>query len=84
MTENTIAIGRGAARQCRLLCGAVRRTGSNCQRGLRAKIWATYKPGQEISKTPSAEYLAVAKQVQEWIETYNVELRGRTLADGPA
>jgi len=42
--------------------------------GLRAKIWATYKPGQEISKTPSAEYLAVAKQVQEWIETYNAKV----------
>lgn len=43
--------------------------------GLRSQIWATYKPGQEISKTPSAEYIAVAKRVQEWIESYNAELR---------
>ena len=35
---------------------------------LRDKIWRTYRPGQEISKTPSAEYLAAAKEVQEWIE----------------
>lgn len=36
--------------------------------GLRAKIWRTYQPGQEISKTPSADYLAVATEVQEWIK----------------
>lgn len=34
---------------------------------LRAKIWRTYHPGQEISKTPSPEYIAVAREVQEWI-----------------
>jgi hypothetical protein len=35
---------------------------------LRNRIWMTYKPGQEISKTPSLEYLTAAKEVQEWIE----------------
>ena len=34
---------------------------------LRSRIWRTYSPGQEISKTPSTEYLAVANEVQEWI-----------------
>lgn len=34
---------------------------------LRNKIWATYRPGQEVSKDPSAEYLAVAHEIQEWI-----------------
>lgn len=34
---------------------------------LRDKIWATYVPGQEITKTPSDEYLAAAEEVQEWI-----------------
>jgi hypothetical protein len=34
---------------------------------LRSKIWRAYKPGQEITKTPSAEYIAVANEVQEWI-----------------
>ena len=34
---------------------------------LRAKIWRTYLPGQEVTMTPSAEYIAVAKEVQEWI-----------------
>lgn len=34
---------------------------------LRNKIWRAYRPGQEISKTPSAEYLAVAGEVQAWI-----------------
>lgn len=34
---------------------------------LRAKIWRTYRPGQEVTMTPSAEYVAVAREVQEWI-----------------
>lgn len=34
---------------------------------LRDRIWATYQPGQEITKTPSAEYLAAAREVQDWI-----------------
>jgi hypothetical protein len=34
---------------------------------LRDRIWETYMPGQEITKTPSAEYVEVAKEVQEWI-----------------
>jgi len=33
------------------------------------KVWATYRPGQEITKTPSAAYIAVAKEVQLWITT---------------
>lgn len=35
---------------------------------LRNKIWATYHPGQEVTKTPSAEYLHVAQEVQDWIK----------------
>lgn len=34
---------------------------------LRARIWTEYRPGQEIDKKPSLEYLAVAIAVQEWI-----------------
>lgn len=34
---------------------------------LRNRIWATYKPGQEITKTPSREYLEAARDVQTWI-----------------
>lgn len=34
---------------------------------LRDEIWRTYHPGQEITKTPSDDYLAAARQVQEWI-----------------
>jgi hypothetical protein len=35
--------------------------------GLRRKVWATYRPGQDESKTPSREYIAVAQEVQAWI-----------------
>src|SRR4051812_7719764 len=34
---------------------------------LRAKIWRAYQPGQEIAGTPSAGYVAVAREVQDWI-----------------
>lgn len=34
---------------------------------LRRKIWATFRPGQEETKTPSREYVAVAREVREWI-----------------
>lgn len=34
--------------------------------GLQNKIWRAYVPGQEITKTPSAEYVAAAKEVQDW------------------
>jgi hypothetical protein len=36
-------------------------------KSLRDKIWATYRPGQEIDKTPSREYIAAANEVQAWI-----------------
>jgi hypothetical protein len=34
---------------------------------LRSKIWRTYRPGQEVTKTPSKDYIAVAREVQDWI-----------------
>lgn len=36
---------------------------------LRNKIWAAYRPGQEISKTPSNLYIDTAHEVQVWIQT---------------
>lgn len=35
---------------------------------LRNRIWATYRPGQEVDMSPSKEYLAVAREVQDWIQ----------------
>ena len=35
---------------------------------IRNRIWATYVPGQEITKTPSRAYLDAAKEAQEWID----------------
>jgi hypothetical protein len=34
---------------------------------LRARIWATYRPGQEKDFTPSDKYLEAAQAVQDWI-----------------
>lgn len=35
---------------------------------LRYRIWETYNPGQEITLTPSDEYLEAAREVQDWIK----------------
>lgn len=48
----------------------------------RSMIWATYKPGQEISKNPSAGYLEVVAKIHIYIiasETWNV-IRSRVAA----
>lgn len=37
---------------------------------LRAKVWRTFVPGQEITLTPSEEYLAVMREVQAWISKH--------------
>lgn len=34
---------------------------------LRAHIWATYEPGQEVAMTPSEDYLNAAQAVEDWI-----------------
>jgi hypothetical protein len=46
---------------------------------LRSKIWAAFQPGQEISKTPSREYVAVAREVQEWIAANHAPKQGELL-----
>lgn len=35
---------------------------------LRNEVWAAYRAGQEETMTPSREYVAVAREVQAWIE----------------
>lgn len=34
---------------------------------IRARIWKAYRPGQEVTKDPSAEYIAAAIAAREWI-----------------
>lgn len=34
---------------------------------IRKQIWRAYVPGQEITKTPSADYIKAATRAQEWI-----------------
>src|SRR5690242_14210133 len=34
---------------------------------LRDQVWREYRPGQEITKTPSERYLVAAALVQGWI-----------------
>lgn len=37
---------------------------------LRDAIWRHYVPGQEVTKTPSAAYVTVAQNVQDWIQAH--------------
>lgn len=37
---------------------------------LRDRIWATYEIGQEVTLSPSREYLDAAREVQIWIEQH--------------
>jgi len=37
---------------------------------LRTALWNSYVPGQEMTKTPSREYLEVADEVQRWCRQY--------------
>lgn len=36
-------------------------------RPLRNKIWAAYRPGQEVDQRPSRAYVEVAQEVLAWI-----------------
>lgn len=36
--------------------------------GIRNKIWASYRPGQEIDMSPSREYVKVGREAQDWIK----------------
>jgi hypothetical protein len=35
---------------------------------LRDRIWRAYRPGQEVTKTPSPAYIKVAREAQDWIK----------------
>jgi len=35
---------------------------------LRIKVWAAYRIGQEVKMNPSVHYIAVIKEVEQWIE----------------
>lgn len=37
---------------------------------IRTRIWRAYEPGQEISKSPSREYLEAARAAREWAEKH--------------
>lgn len=51
---------------------------------LRQRIWATYRPGQEVNGDPSDAYLNAADAVQQWItSTYGGEVHEKRRANWP-
>jgi hypothetical protein len=48
-------------------------------KALRNKVWAAYVPGQEVTMTPSAKYLEVVAEVEDWIRTEGHALEQKKL-----
>lgn len=44
----------------------------------RDRIWAAFRPGQERTMTPSAEYVQVAREIRAWIKEQNEQVLGET------
>ena len=42
-------------------------------KSLRDKVWSSYRPGQEVTKTPSAAYIEAAREVQAWANNYEAQ-----------
>ena len=40
---------------------------------LRDELWGVYRPGQELTQTPSRSYVETAYKIQMWIANYEVE-----------
>lgn len=44
---------------------------------LRRKIWKAYRSGQEKDLSPNREYIAVAREAQDWIANHERAQQGR-------
>lgn len=50
---------------------------------LRAGIWQHYREGQEVTKTPSRDYLEVARLIQAWCIAYDAKYLPATRSNEP-
>lgn len=60
----------GCERQCPPAAWGCRTHWYKLPKHLRSLIWATYEIGQEVSMTPSEDYIRAAHQVQEYIDSH--------------
>lgn len=60
----------GCGRQCPPAMWGCRTHWFKLPKWLRNKIWDAYVPGQERRLDPSDEYLAVARETQDWIKEH--------------
>jgi hypothetical protein len=44
---------------------------------IRSAVWNAYRPGQEIDRDPSREYVTAARAAQEWALDREQKLRAR-------
>lgn len=42
---------------------------------LRDAIWACYRPGQEVTGTPSVEYVRAARAARDWVREHYPETK---------
>lgn len=54
-----------AVPEAMLMC---RRHWAMVPKWLQRKVWAVYVPGQEITKTPTGEYLEVAQEAIDYVD----------------
>lgn len=64
----------GCGKQCPPAMWGCRGCWRRLPQSLRTRIWSAYRPGQEIDLKPSAEYVAVASDVEKYIRA-NWQLR---------
>jgi hypothetical protein len=67
----------GCDRQCKPAMWGCRAHWFKLPKSLRDRIWLAYAIGQEDRMDPSAEYVAVAREAQDWIREHFPETAGR-------
>lgn len=60
----------GCTRSCKPAFFACRGHWFTWPEHIRREIWRTYQTGQEVSKSPSTEYLKAATAAHEWAAAY--------------
>lgn len=69
-TRDHICHWPGCGKQCKPAYWGCYSCWMKLPKYLRDKVWAAYVPGQEITMTPSQEYLDVAEEVERWIKEH--------------
>jgi len=70
--ESSICHWPGCERQIPPHCWACAEHWSALPKRLRDRVARAYRPGQEIDKQPSREYIQTAQEVHHWMVEHNI------------